>query len=226
MEPVNYRHIVSHYERCLALHPEGAKAVDWKDENSASIRYDVMLGMLKQPVSRASVLDFGCGLAGLRDYMESWGLGGLEYVGLEISADFAAVARTRRPDLNIVTRDVLIDGMAGLEADYIVMNGIFTRRETLSLEAMTDYMHRLVGTVFPAARVGLAFNVMSHAVDWKSDVLFHPDPTALVDWLSRDVSRHFTLRNDYGLHETTVYIFRKPCGAGASARGGEERSGP
>lgn len=225
MEPIDYRHIVSHYERCLASHPEGARAVDWKNEKSASIRYDVMLGVLERSAPSASLLDFGCGLAGLRDYMEACGFGEVEYKGLEISADFAAGALARRPDVTIVTRDVLLDGMAGLEADYIVMNGVFTRRETLSVEAMTDYMHRLVGTVFPAVRVGLAFNVMSHAVDWKSDVLFHPDPTALVDWLSRDVSRHFTLRNDYGLHETTVYVFRQPRAARASVRSSEERSG-
>lgn len=210
MARADYHDIVAHYERCLALHAEGAKAVDWKDEASAKIRYDVMLDLMGSPAPGASLLDFGCGLAGLRDHMEARGLGELAYTGLEISEDFAVAARARRPDLKVVTRDALTEGMAGLDADFVVMNGVFTRRETLGVEAMMDYLRRLVGAVFPAARVGLAFNVMSHAADWKSAPLFHPEPTALVDWLSREVSRHFTMRNDYGLYETTVYVYRQP----------------
>lgn len=220
MTSIGYEQIVAHYERCLQIHGDGARAVDWKDDRSASIRYDVMLGVLRGAEVSASVLDFGCGLAGFRDHMEAKGLAGLRYRGLEISGSFADSARRRRPDLEIITRDVLLDGMAGLETDYIVMNGIFTRRESMSVEAMTDYLHRLVETVFPAVRVGLVFNVMSHAVDWQSEELFHPDPTALIGWLGRHVSRHFTLKNDYGLHETTVYVYREPSAIAAPWRSG------
>jgi SAM-dependent methyltransferase len=205
-----YREIISHYERCLEQHGAGARAVDWKNETSAETRYDIALGLIPDDVEDGVVLDFGCGLAGLRDHMEIRGLGRHAYIGLEISEKFAVAARARRPDLRIETGDALASTQMHLPCDYLVMNGVFTRRQTLDEDAMMEYMQRLVSRVWPWVSRGLSFNVMSRAVDWHGEGLFHADPGLLVSWLGSSVSRHFVLRNDYGLHETTVYVYREP----------------
>lgn len=205
-----YRQIIEHYEACLDRHGTGPHAVDWKDTGSAAIRYDVMLGLLEHERTAVNLLDFGCGLAGLRDHMEGRGMVRHSYAGLEISEAFAAAARARRPDLKIYTGDVLTSHEMRIPCDYLVMNGVFTRRGALSNDAMMDYLQRLVERVWPWAARGLALNVMSCAVDWHGDGLFHPDTGALASWLGSRISRHFVLRNDYGLHETTVYVFREP----------------
>jgi cytochrome c oxidase subunit IV len=90
------------------------------------------------------------------------------------------------------------------------MNGVLTERRGVSYEDMQQYMQRMLLRVFPVARVGLAFNVMSKHVDWERDDLFHVPFDLLADFLKRSVSRHFQFRADYGLYEYTIYVYREP----------------
>jgi len=204
-----YLDIVHHYERCLDTHGTGAEAVDWKDEASAQIRYNVMHGLFEHEEDPVRILDFGCGLGAFKDFLDARHSSAI-YEGLDLSPAFAQATRDRHPNVPVHCLDIM-QGPGDLPTyDYIVMNGIFTRRETLSENEMMDYLGRLTTAAWGLCSRGLAFNVMSHAVDWKSDTLFHPDASALVDCVSSTLSRHFTLRNDYGLHETTVYVYADP----------------
>ena len=142
--------------------------------------------------------------------MDANGFEHLHYEGLDISKAFAAAARQRMPGTTIHCIDVL-DGDATLkEFDYVAMNGVITRRETLSHVEMLDYLERLATRVFRIAKSGLAFNVMSPCVDWKSDSLFHPTFDEVTGILARSMTSHFVLRNDYGLYESTYYVYREP----------------
>jgi SAM-dependent methyltransferase len=213
-----YDRIVRHYEQCLHAHASGPLAVNWKSEQDAETRYDVMLGVVRQaPEAPIVVVDLGCGLGGLRDHMEKRGLGHLGYFGIDVSEAFVMASRQRRPDLRFEALDVL-DADANLPtADYVVLNGVFTRREDLSEEHMADYMVRLATRAFEMARIGIAFNVMSSCVDWKTDSLFHPE-IGLVARLACQLSGHYVLRNDYGLYETTCYVYREPVYGNGGAK--------
>ena len=65
--------------------------------------------------------------------------------------------------------------------------------------------------VFAKARKGVAFNVMSKSVDWERDDLFHLSADRLITFLTKSLSRHFIIRNDYGLYEYTTYVYKQPC---------------
>jgi putative glycosyltransferase len=205
-----YHEIVRHYERCLAQYGDGARAVDWKDEESAIKRYDVMLGLLTHEAGPVSLLDFGCGLGGLKSHMESRGLSRIRYEGLDISEAFVEAARARHPGTVFHCADMMVDGDELPTYDYVVMNGIFTRREAMPYADMLRYMEILTSKAFRHAARGLAFNVMSPEVDWKGEALFHPSFGDLMRYLSRELSRHVVLRNDYGLYECTCYVYREP----------------
>lgn len=208
-----YSPIVAHYEECLRCHGTGARAVDWKSPSNAVLRYDVMLGVVRDRSEAAALLDFGCGLAGLKTHMLRAGWTGLAYTGLEISPAFASAARAAHPDARILCLDLLEDPSALETFDYIVMNGIFTRRHTLSIADMQAYLERLLPLTFSKCRRGLAFNVMSKSVDWESEELYHPDPGVLLEFVAREMTKHYVLRNDYGLYETTIYLYREPLDA-------------
>jgi len=208
-----YAAIVRHYEAMLSQHHSGPLAVDWKNTHDAGVRYDVMLGLLGTGRAPVSLLDFGCGLGELKKHIDARGLDHIRYEGLEISRRFADAARERLPGVPIHCMDVLAPGIGLEEFDYVVMNGIFTRRQSLTHAQMLDYLERLVAKVFAAARRGLAFNVMSPCVDWKGEALFHPTFDEIVAIVERTLSRHFVLRNDYGLYEFTCYVYREPWGS-------------
>lgn len=210
MDRRDYLRIVTHYEGCLRDFSEGPRAVDWKSAEDAARRYDVMLGLVRDRHAPATLLDFGCGLAELKLHMERSGFGEVAYSGLDISPKFVAAARARFPGAEFLCSDVLEAGEPLPTYDYVIMNGIFTRRHDIDVEGMQRYFERLSGKMFASCRVGLAFNVMSSAVDWQNEALFHPDPGQMISFIAGTLTRHFVVRNDYGLHETTYYLFRDP----------------
>jgi hypothetical protein len=104
---------------------------------------------------------------------------------------------------------VLSDRVELPEFDYVVMNGVFTEKIALAHEAMWNYVRQILRRIWPHARRGLAFNVMSNHVDWERADLFHLSCDVLLAFLKAELSRHCLIRHDYGLFEYTTYVYRE-----------------
>lgn len=209
MSEYKYTTIIEHYEKCLARHGDTHLGVDWPNQQDADTRYRVMLEVVREDASGLSLLDFGCGASQLYPYMVGSRFAPLLYSGLDASPAFCELSRSKFPHNDYVCLDVLEAPEQLKEFDYVVMNGVFTEKRELSFDEMFEYFKRVLRVVFAKARRGLAFNVMSKAVDWERDDLFHLPADALITFLTGDLSRNFVIRNDYGLYEYTVYIYKE-----------------
>ncbi len=206
-----HRQIVAHYERCLALHGDNHRGVDWPRADDAELRYAVMLGVVASAEPRPiRLLDFGCGAGHLLEYIRRLKLPGISYHGLDLSERFLSVCRSKFPDVPFTCTDVLEPGSEVPDFDYIVMNGVFTEKRELSSDCMWQYMRAVLRRLWPHARRGMAFNVMSKQVDWERDDLFHLSTDLLMAFLKTELSRHCLIRHDYGLYEYTAYVYREP----------------
>jgi len=202
-----YLQIVDHYEACLERHGDSHLGVDWPRQADAETRYRVMLGVVRQPLTeQATLLDLGCGAGHLYEYLLRQPVANLSYMGLDLSPKFVALCQQKHPGVPFVCADVLEQDVP--VSDYAVMNGVFTEKRELTFDQMFDYLKRMLHRTFAAARVGLAFNVMSKQVDWERDDLFHLPLDLLAGFLTRELSRNFVIRNDYGLYEFTTYLFK------------------
>lgn len=205
----DYSEIVSHYEACLALFGDSHRGVDWPNAADALARYRVMLEIIR-PVSQSQVklLDFGCGAGHLLEYLRQQGRQDIDYIGLDMSPKFVELCRQKFPGHQFLCADVLQDECSLPEVDYVIMNGVFTEKRTLPFEEMFDYFREVLRRVYPLARRGIAFNVMSRHVDWERDDLFHLPFDALAAFLRAEISRNYQFRADYGLYEFTAYVYR------------------
>jgi hypothetical protein len=209
---VNYRTIIDHYEKCLEAHGDSYLGVDWTRPEQVEIRYQAMLDVIRHrdaSEGMCTLLDFGCGCSHLYEYILKKDIKNISYSGHDISNKFIALSSAKFPHLPFYAGDILSEGNIFPEFDYIVMNGVFTEKRELTFEEMFRYFKGMIRAVFPKVRKGLAFNAMSKHVDWERDDLFHLPFDVLVPFLRSDISRHFVIRNDYGLHEYTVYVFTK-----------------
>lgn len=209
MTPSGYQTLIDHYEACLAAHGDTHLGVDWPNARDAETRYRVMLEVMGPPPhGPSSLLDFGCGAAHLCEFLERTGGHDVEYTGLDASPKFIELCREKFPDHAFHCRDVLADDASLPEADYVIMNGVLTEKRGLAFDDMLAYTERLLVRTFAAARIGMAFNVMSAHVDWERADLFHVPYDMLAALLKRSLSRHFQFRADYGLYEYTTYVYR------------------
>lgn len=210
MQEKKYLQIVSHYESCLAAHGDSHLGVDWPCPRDAETRYRVMLEVIEPEIpSPVTLLDFGCGASHLYEFIQRTNRTGIQYSGLDVSSCFIDLCQRKFPENTYFCLDVLdsVERLPGF--DYVVMNGVFTEKRELTFDEMFSYVQKVLRAVFPLARRALAFNVMSAHVDWTRADLFHLPFDLLVPFLKRDLSRHFVIRNDYGLFEYTVYVYRQ-----------------
>ncbi|MGZ5007866.1 MAG: class I SAM-dependent methyltransferase [Methylobacter sp.] len=209
MNGQKYQSIIEHYEACLAKHGDSHLGVDWPNRRDAEKRYAVMLDVIREQRPGLTLLDFGCGASHLYAFLQQSGRSGIVYHGLDISPAFFRLSQDKYPENTYYCLDVIADPEKLPEFDYLVMNGVFTEKRELEFDAMLEYFKQVIRIVFPKVRCGLAFNVMSKAVDWERDDLFHLPLDTLAAFLTREISRHFVIRNDYGLYEYTVYVYKE-----------------
>ena len=208
----SYLTLQEHYEQRLREHGDNHRGVDWPNRPDAEKRYDVMLGLIRDTASPVSLLDIGCGLAHLYERIVERGLDThLSYEGLDISPAFIAACHSKHPHIRFHEADILSANSAlqpARQYDYVVLNGVFTEKLAMSDAEMSGFFQSMLATAFDFARKGLAFNVMSKHVDWERDDLFHLPFDEMAGFVTKNLTRNFVIRNDYGLYEYTVYLYR------------------
>ena len=181
-----------------------------KSKEHAELRYRVMLDVIRDPRDEeVTLLDFGCGPSYLLDYMLEQRIAGVKYSGLDLSPKFLALSRSKHPSVTYYELDVLEDPQLLPEFDYIIINSVFTYKGMLSHHEMLAYWQDVLRILFTKARRAIAFDVISTQVDWERDDLFHLPLGELASFLDSHLSRHFTVRHDYGMFEYTAYVYRE-----------------
>lgn len=204
---MDYLKIAKHYEKCLDEHGDTCKGVDWPNEEDANLRYKIMLELLPG-FYQATLLDFGCGTGKLLEYIIKNNIN-IDYQGLDVSDKYITLCRDKYPNVKFHKLDVCQNDLSQ-KYDYIICNGTFTEKVDLPWGEMWKFFTQALKTLWKNTEKGIAFNVMSKYVDWERNDLFHVDTKDICDFLIENLSRNFIIRNDYGLYEYTVYVYRKP----------------
>ena len=171
-------------------------------------RSEVMLGVIREKPEPVTLLDFGCGASHIYEYILRNNLSFIDYSGLEISEKFFELSKSKFPTVNYYHLDIIENSAELPTFDYIILNGVLTEKRELSFDEMWKYTRELLTQVFSKCRKGIAFNVMAKTVDWEREDLFHLPMDVLADFLTKNLSRNFIIRNDYGLYEYTTYVYR------------------
>ncbi len=201
-----YHSIYKHYEACFDKYGASHQGVDWPNMEDLYRRFQVMLNVHTDN-SPVKLLDFGCGNGLLYAYLEQKGVDNITYTGLDISQKFIDFCQETYSGIPFICSDITKDGLEG-EFDYIICNGTFTEKMDLTFDEMFSFMSQIIYILFQKCSKGIAFNVMSPYVDNEREDLFHVPTDHLLKYVVKNLSRNFIIRNDYGLYEYTVYVYK------------------
>jgi len=215
------RSVVEHYESRLARYGATARGMDWKDEASQNLRFEVLSGICN--LGGRSVHEVGAGAGHFVDYLASRGLR-VGYSGSDLSAAMIKSARTRHPGVRFERCDIL-DGPVRESHDVILCSGLFHVSLRTPEDAWLDFVKRMVSRMFEMCRLGIAFNMLSSRVDYRKDGLYYSESADMLDFCRRELSPHVALCDDYPLYEYTLYVYRDPPppGSGWSAGVGPDQ---
>ena len=207
--------ILAYYDACFDRYGDTARGAGWPNEVDRQTRFDVVLDIVRASrlTNPVDLCDLGCGTGELFGRIRETSNSGIRYFGIDRSRQALARARCKFNTTRFIELDVLTASDRQLSAiicDYVVANGLFTVKGSLTQAEMWTFMTAVLERVWPLARRGMIFNVMSKAVDRERADLFHLSYDELARFLHRLAGRWIGFRADYGLYEYTAYALRQP----------------
>lgn len=192
------------------------EALNWPPKPAdLAARYSTLLSSIDfdaySPDKPLKLLDLGCGLGLLLDYLAENGLlDRVGYVGVDLVEPVLEQARRRWPGYRFLRRDVRDEPFPDEAFDFCIVCGIFTVNHGNTHEQTVALAQETLRALWPSVRTGLSFNSMSKHVDWERDDLFHWPLDDIMAFCKRELSRHVSFRLDYGLWECSTLVRRSP----------------
>ncbi|MEN9061875.1 class I SAM-dependent methyltransferase [Ponticoccus litoralis] len=213
-DPERSPHILrTYYDRCLVTHGDTAEGAGWPNEADRQTRFGIMRDLAPNG-AMSDVCDLACGTGAFLEHLVASNAAPKRYLGLDISQAAITAAQAKHGTTLFALHDILhAPTPTAAPFDFVVANGLFTLKATLSQDDMWQFMESCVNRMWNMCRVGIAFNVMSSVVDWQREDLFHVPSDALLRMLYFMAGRRVILRSDYDLYEYTAYVYRDSVSA-------------
>ena len=192
---MNNSDIIEFYNQYLDTFPvRDPSAVGWTNQNAQYKRFTVLfnIGILDSD----SILDYGCGLGHLNEYMQLNGYRFIEYFGIDINPYYIETAKQLYPNKRFIVSDI-DDTHIKPQVDYVIGSGVFTYGITI------DQVVSKIEKAYEIAKRGVAFNFL----DERSGLY------GLLTYNSEDIVKRLShigdvkLIEDYlGKEDFTIYI--------------------
>lgn len=151
-----------------------------------------------------TILDFGCGLAHLKDYLDEHKFGA-GYHGVDVVPEFIERCRTKFP---LATFELLNeDGYSGPIVDHAVVSGTFNLIEGNRRSHWNSVKNAILQLSSKATK-SIALNFMSDQVDFVQSNAFHVSPMVITDFVRSSISRRFVLDQSYMPYEFTIIAIK------------------
>lgn len=193
--------VIAQYQQAFAAHGDSAAAMLWPKDRS-EYRFRALTSHIHD--DEFSILDYGCGLAHLKKYMDAR-FGSYNYSGADMVPQFIAHDRGRYPsNFYLATSPTDVPG----EFDHVVMSGIFNTlwggNDATHFEMVKD----ILCAAFAKTRRSLAVDFLSDRVDYKQVGAYHQDIASLLDFVRTKLSPRFTLDHSYMPFVFALIVFK------------------
>ncbi|MDC3017574.1 class I SAM-dependent methyltransferase [Paracoccaceae bacterium] len=207
--------IKSHYQELFRQHGASPMAVQYSDTKSQWARFKILTDI---DPNIKSVLDVGCGLCHLWDYLRSTG-NACNYLGVDNVPEFVDYSNNKMSDNS---KSLLLDDLTKLPSgyDYVLVSGMFNNK----MDDNWSFMKDTLQSMYRAANKGIAFNAMSTYVDYQDAGLFYVDPILVWRFCKTELKGNPVLRHDYSLSEGgfpfefACYVYKEPASVISSNR--------
>ena len=190
---------VSKYEEFYNEHGDSSAGVGWFKAEMTDPRFEALTSHI--PKESFTIMDFGCGLGAMCDWMYSKSFKDFQYVGIDITPNHIEIAKQKFPNSEFYLGDILSDNTILDEigsVDYSVLCGVFTMKIDFSDDDMFEFMKNILKKVWSSTRISMSFNLTSNLVDYKKDVLMHVPFDKITKFVNDELSRNFEIKAHYG----------------------------
>jgi SAM-dependent methyltransferase len=178
-----------------------AATVGWKSYEQQKLRFDILTSALD--LKNKSILDIGCGLGDLANYLEASKVYFKEYIGIDVSDNMLMMAKQNvLPQLPTVffNLNILKDSIS-TECDFAIMSGLLNLKQSNS--SSLGLLDVFLSKTRVVVKQGLAFNLLTDQVDYIQPHHAHFNPKE-VRSVTEKYFKQVSIHENYGLYEFTV----------------------
>jgi len=191
------RAIQAHYEPRIKPDRPSYDVHDWSDPISQQTRFDILIQEV--PLAGKSLLDVGCGLGDLLDYLRVCSLE-VDYTGVDLLPQMIKTARRLHPAGRFLTADIFRRNPFGnAKFDVVFCSGVFN----LKLGNNDEFLRRAIGRLTRLAGQAIVINLLHHRSNSRHDHCHYYDPRQVND-IVRRLGWSCRIRDDYLPHDFTA----------------------
>ena len=194
--------LVEQYQRAFAEHGNTPAGVLWPRGRQA-LRFDALTRHFSS--GGFSVLDYGCGLAHLKDYLDQR-FSQYEYHGADLVPEFVNTAAAKYPEAHVRLVQSHMD--VSTPVDHVVISGTFNIIEGADRAAYVERVQAALLHLFSLARVSLAVNFMTDRVDFMQPQALHVSVEGMMDFMRQRLSPRLMVDESYMPYEFTLVALK------------------
>ena len=206
------------YNDNFSEHGFDVRALHWESEAGQYLRFlaACKITAFYFPIKNFSLLDFGCGLGHLYEFLEKSKFikaTGLDYTGVDINGTFIEEAKKKMPGIKF---EVSSDSLYHKKYDFVVMSGLYNVKFDTDFDIEARYMDD-IRQLFGITKQGLAVNFNSEealkmlgpekAEAYKDKFYFHDKDKVLKNL--EQISDNIKIADDYMEQDFTYYLLKK-----------------
>ena len=202
MSKLNLQATIDYYRDRTIEHGFNAKGMDWKDQASQALRFEVICRYIDF-TNNPTVLDVGCGDGEFFAYCQKRN-SKCRYRGIDLCQEMVDACGKRFG--NETARNASINDMT-TAFDYVIASGTYHVKATNSDDAWRQHFHASVRAMFATCKRAVVVNVMSWHVDYRYDRLYYATPKEIGD-LAQELTHDFVIDHNYPLYEMTAAFLK------------------
>jgi SAM-dependent methyltransferase len=194
--------MVELYQQAFREHGDSPASVLWP-RGRQELRFEALSKHIKD--GRFSVLDFGCGLGHLKDFLEQR-FDDVQYYGADLVPEFISSIESKSPGVHVK----LISSFEDLSdsVDHVMISGTFNIIAGEDAQSYLESVKKTLIYLFSLCRVSLSVNFMTDRVDFQQPGAHHVNVQDMYCFLSENLSRRLLVDQSYMPYEFTCTVIK------------------
>ncbi|MCS7077531.1 MAG: GNAT family N-acetyltransferase, partial [Bacteroidia bacterium] len=188
-----------YYSKLVKIYGNDIRSLNWGSRASQELRFKIFTEI--GDLQGKKILDVGCGLCDFYEYLTRNKIY-VDYKGIDITPEMIELSQKRFPELKLEIKDILVEKEVETY-DYVFASGIFYLIEV----APSDFMKKMIKTMFELTNFGLAFNSLSAWASQKEEKEFYAEPTEVINFC-RSLTNKIIFKHHYHPADFTIFLYK------------------
>ncbi|MEI8109578.1 MAG: class I SAM-dependent methyltransferase [Chitinophagia bacterium] len=191
------------YKKAFLEFGDSHKTVQWP-KGRQEVRFNALTQFIPRETS-FSILDFGCGLAHMKDYLDKH-FQNIKYTGVDMVEEFIEFNKNKYSNANFMSPDEF--SKSSEKFDYIVSSGVFNILYKETVEEHQDEVFRILEILFEKTNIYLASDFMTDRVDFRQPSTYHANAEYCFERISKQFSRRVIINHSYLPYEFCATVYK------------------